>query len=58
MIVAVIVVGIIMIVSFLICICQCYQKVFWEVKNDSWNYNKINQKPMPPAPYHRDISAA
>lgn len=57
MVVALIVVGIIMSVSLLICACQCYQKVLWEIENTHIIVNKVTKRPMPPAPYNRDAMA-
>uniref|UniRef100_T1KY24 Uncharacterized protein n=1 Tax=Tetranychus urticae TaxID=32264 RepID=T1KY24_TETUR len=57
MVVALIVVGIIMSVSLLICACQCYQKVLWEIENTHLIVNKVTKRPMPPAPYNRDAMA-
>ncbi|XP_074600349.1 uncharacterized protein LOC141854534 [Brevipalpus obovatus] len=53
MVVAAIVVGIIMTVSVLICLCQCYQKVIWEIEQTNAMV-KSTKRPMPPAPYNRD----
>lgn len=58
MIVAVIVVGIIMTVSLMICACQCYQKVMWEIEQSHLMVRKGTKRPMPPAPYNRDALTA
>ncbi|RWS24282.1 hypothetical protein B4U80_01424 [Leptotrombidium deliense] len=56
MTIALIVLAIVMTISFIICSCQCYQKVIWELEGEKWFLNK-GKRPMPPAPYNRDMSA-
>ncbi|RWS21848.1 hypothetical protein B4U80_07223 [Leptotrombidium deliense] len=54
MTIALIVLAIVMTISFIICSCQCYQKVIWELEGEKWFINK-GKRPMPPAPYNRDL---
>ncbi|RWS07789.1 hypothetical protein B4U79_10516 [Dinothrombium tinctorium] len=56
MTIALIVLAIVMTISFVICSCQCYQKVVWELEGEKWFLNK-GKRPMPPAPYNRDFNA-
>ena len=44
------IVGIILVIFFLLCSCQFYQRIQWECEGNT------GKKPMPQAPYNRDLS--